>query len=275
VNCSAIPDALAESILFGHVRGAFTGATSDKKGAFELAHEGTLFLDEIGDMLPTIQAKLLRVIDDGMVEPVGSTSRRKVDVRIIAATNANLEKKVASGEFRSDLYHRLAGFRIVIPPLRERLEDLPLLSQHFTEMLSSEMGHPQRQLSSAVLQYLQSYTFPGNVRELKNIIEQALIRSHGREMTCEHIHFMESAPLHPEYPGATDMARARLAEALPVNLKDLERTAVQRAMDLTQGNASAAARLLGIGRTTLYRMLGDEEGTGERLPPRSTSIPCS
>ena len=252
INCSAIPDNLAESQLFGHVKGAFTGASSDKKGAFELAHEGTLFLDEIGDMLPTIQAKLLRVLEDGMVERVGATKGIAVDIRIVAATNADLPAKIQAGDFRTDLFHRLSTFTIALPPLRERQEDIPLLVQHFAEALSVEMGLAYGGVSRKVLDVFRAYAFPGNVRELRNMVECALIRSEGRPLEPHHVQLPGHAAV-----GGGGAARAPevAADDMPLNLKEVEKIAVRRAMAAADGNVSAAARMLGIGRTKLYRML--------------------
>ena len=177
VNCSAIPGELAESNFFGHVRGAFTGANTSRKGYFELADGGTLFLDEIGDMPLELQPKLLRVIEDGCVVPVGGTSEKYVDVRIIAATNQDLSKKISAGAFREDLYFRLEGFTVTIPPLRERPEDIPLLAEHFLRMFAVEMSIQKPALSAEAEKKLAAYHFPGNVRELKNVIERSLLLS--------------------------------------------------------------------------------------------------
>jgi transcriptional regulator with GAF, ATPase, and Fis domain len=196
VNCSAIPRELAESALFGHVRGAFTGASESRKGYFELAHGGTLFLDEIGDMPLELQPKLLRVIEDGYVLPLGGTVPGHADVRIIASTNQNLLRKVAAGTFREELYFRLERFTLIVPPLRERKEDIPLLIEHFLKMLSSEMGVPKLTLSPEALEALESYYFPGNVRELKNIVECALLRSRGEPVIIpEHLQLIDPSVL--------------------------------------------------------------------------------
>jgi transcriptional regulator with PAS, ATPase and Fis domain len=253
INCSAIPDNLAESQLFGHVKGAFTGASSDKKGAFELAHKGTLFLDEIGDMLPTIQAKLLRVLEDGMVEPVGATKRREVDVRTIAATNADLREKIEAGAFRRDLFHRLAAFTVTLPPLRDRREDIPPLVRHFVTTLSSEMGVKEHEVGGDFMETFESYTFPGNVRELRNMVEQALIRAAGKPLERRHVTLSglgsaeaSSGGHEIHSPGPTEM---------PLDLKEVEKITIRRAMTAADGNVSEAAKLLGIGRTKLYRAL--------------------
>jgi DNA-binding NtrC family response regulator len=198
VNCSAIPHELAESMLFGHVAGAFTGAKTSRKGYFELADGGTLFLDEIGDMSFDLQTKLLRVLEDGCFIPLGGTNEKHVDVRIIAATNADPMAKIAAGKFREDLYFRLARFPVHVPPLRERTEDIPLLAEHFLSIFSTEMGFvrsdlkPAPTLSPQALKALEVYPFPGNVRELKNIIEHALIKSRGSVIQPEHLNFIDS-----------------------------------------------------------------------------------
>jgi transcriptional regulator with GAF, ATPase, and Fis domain len=190
LNCSTIPRELAESTLFGHVRGAFTGAHESHKGCFELADGGTLFLDEIGDLPPDLQPKLLRVLEDGSFSPVGSTNTRRVDVRLLSATNQDLPTRVARREFRQDLYFRLAQFTVSVPPLRDRPEDIPLLAEHFLEMFAAEMGRTRSHLSAEALAQLQRYSFPGNVRELKNIIEHALIKAADATILPEHLYLL-------------------------------------------------------------------------------------
>ena len=191
LNCSAIPAELAESTLFGHVRGAFTGANEPRKGYFEIASGGTLFLDEIGDLPLSLQPKLLRVIEDGCVMPVGGAKEKQVEVRIIAATNQELTEKIAQGSFREDLYFRLAHFTVPVPPLRERQEDIPLLVEHFLSMFAKEMGIQKPKIEKEAVNALQDYHFPGNVRELKNIIENSLIKSGGSTIKLEHLHFID------------------------------------------------------------------------------------
>ena len=257
VNCSAVPHDLAESSFFGHIRGAFTGANTDRKGYFELANSGTLFLDEIGDMPLDLQAKLLRVLDDGCVIPVGGTREKHVDVRILAATNTDLQTKIAAGEFRSDLYFRLAGFTVVAPPLRDRKEDIPLLAHHFLKMFATEMGIQMPVLSLDALEVLESYHFPGNVRELKNIIERALIESGGAEIQPKHLCFIHASPTSTRPTGteiSTDMALE-----LPLNIQQAEAILIKRALAETEGNMSKAAQLLGINRTKLYRKIAQIE----------------
>lgn len=195
VNCSAIPRELAESAFFGHMRGAFSGANATRKGYFELADGGTLFLDEVGDMPLELQPKLLRAIEDGHIVPVGGSREKHVDVRIVAATNQNLTGKVGEGTFREDLYFRLARFTVEVPPLRERKEDIPLLVEHFLNMFSVDMGISQPELSSDAMILVRDYSFPGNVRELKNIIEHALIKSGGEPaISPKHLRFIDFSP---------------------------------------------------------------------------------
>ena len=215
VNCSAIPRELAESLLFGHKKGAFTGADADRQGYFEAAHGGTLFLDEIGDMPLELQPKLLRVLEDGEVVPLGCDRGRRLDVRVVAATNADLQGSIAGGHFRQDLYFRLAGFTVPVPPLREHREDIPLLAQHFIRLFAGEMGLEPPPLSAAGLELLQSYAFPGNVRELKNIIERALIASRGGEIGPEHLRFLEATTAPDERETAVS-AESIHGAALPL-----------------------------------------------------------
>jgi DNA-binding NtrC family response regulator len=191
VNCSAIPPELADSAFFGHLRGSFTGALNNRKGHFEVAQGGTLFLDEIGDMPLSLQAKLLRTLEDGQITPLGSSQSKPVDVRIIAATNIDLQAKVAAGEFRKDLYFRLAAYIVTVPPLRERKKDIVLLAEHFLSLFALEMGQKKTVLTRQALVALENYHFPGNVRELKNIIEHALLRSGGKPIQLEHLYFVD------------------------------------------------------------------------------------
>jgi DNA-binding NtrC family response regulator len=254
VNCVAIPNELAESILFGHTKGAFTGATADRKGCFELAHGGTLFLDEIGDMPASLQVKLLRVLEDGRVTPVGSSHARTVDTRIVAATNADLDARIASGAFRQDLYFRLARYQIATVPLRERMEDVPPLAAHFLKTFAAEMGLPRPVLTAEALAQLQGYGFPGNVRELRNILERALIESGGAAILPGHLHLAKVA-----LPPVARTARIESAARLPLNLAEAEDLLIQRALQETGGNIADAARLLGVHRTRIYRKLAQEE----------------
>lgn len=265
VNCSAIPENLAESTLFGHKKGAFTGAVADHKGYAELAHKGTLFLDEIGDMPAAIQAKMLRFLEDQIVTPVGAVRGVEVNVRVIAATNSDLQAKMARGEFRADLFYRLATFTFEAPPLRERKSDIPLLVKHFAETFSREMGFDSTpEVTTEAMELLKQHSFPGNVRELKNVLERALIKSRGQAVCPEHIQLLETPAPAPQSgrPGAggngTETPENALAP-LPFNLEVAEQMLVKRALAEADGNISAAARLLGVNRPKLYRMLASLE----------------
>ena len=194
VNCAAIPAELADAELFGHTKGAFTGATQDRAGVFEQANGGTLFLDEIGDMPLTLQSKLLRVLENGEVTPVGSNRTRKVDVRVVSATNIALQSRMQAQTFRQDLYYRLAGYTLQLAPLRHRRDDVPALAMHFLSELGQQMGREQCVLTEDALQGLATYDFPGNIRELRNMIEYALISSRGAPITRQHLHFLSPAP---------------------------------------------------------------------------------
>ena len=270
VNCSAIPKELAESLLFGHVRGAFSGANTDQKGYFELAHGGTLFLDEIGEMPVALQPKLLRVLEDGSFLPVGATKEKRVDIRVVAASNADFPKKIAAGEFRQDLYFRLGRFTVVAPPLRERAEDIPLLAAHFLKLFATEMGKPVPPMRTDALEALVGHPWPGNVRELKNVIERALIESGGREIRACHLHLMAG----PAFPVAT-LSSASQGSATagapsppaetndrPLNLEQAELVLIRRALQQADGNVSRAAELLGINRARIYRVLAQTGETG-------------
>jgi DNA-binding NtrC family response regulator len=252
VNCVAIPGELAESMFFGHLKGSFTGAISDRKGFFELADRGTLFLDEIGDMPLPLQAKLLRVLEDGIIAPIGAAVGRRVDVRVIAATNVDLHSKIAAGAFRKDLYFRLARYTVVTPPLRERPEDIPILVQHFLDMFALEMGIRSAEIDERALGILEVYPFPGNVRELKNILERALIESGGKRVEPRHLNLMNIADM--ELPQPSPDAVPRFAD-LPLSVEAAEEQLIQRALGQTNGNIAEAARLLGINRTRIYRKL--------------------
>ena len=256
VNCSAIPHDLAESTLFGHLRGAFTGADRDRPGYFELADKGTLFLDEVGDMPLDLQAKMLRVLEDGGIQPLGSTREKHVDVRVVAATNVDLEAGIDAGTFRQDLYFRLARFPVRVPPLRERREDIPLLTQHFLRLFAVEMGLQLPGITDEALNMLKIYEFPGNVRELKNIVERAVIESDGLDVCPEHLHFFR--PFRDRTSNQRPEADS-LVSKLPLNLKEAEDFLIQRALDQTGGNIAATARLLGTNRPRIYKFLENVE----------------
>ncbi len=244
VNCGALPEGLLESELFGHTKGAFTGAHRDRKGRFELADGGTVFLDEIGELSPAMQVKLLRVLQDGSFEPVGSERTIKVNIRIISATNKNLEDEVLSGRFRKDLYYRLCVMPIMISPLRERKEDIPYLIDHFIDRYAKEIPVEKIKFSSSALSILMNHSWPGNIRELQNIIQFALVKTRGTNIKPEH--------LPPSLQAL--MANTNLPRHRESNLKPAE---VFRALAKTNGNRLRAAEILGISRSTLYRFFAN------------------
>src|SRR5256884_1612367 len=244
VDCSALTPTLVESELFGHIKGAFTGADRSKWGLLQTAHEGTIFLDEIGELLLFLQAKLLRALQEKEIRPVGSTERTPIDVRVIAATNRDLEAGVWKGTFRQDLYFRLNVVQIRLPALRERKVDIPLLVTHFLDKFS-DPKQPVRALSDEALRRLMAYDWPGNVRELENAIECALVLSSGSVLTADDL---ASVPYGTSARNAPDRN-----ELVP--LEELERRAIANTLLETGGNKLSAARLLGIGKTTLYRKL--------------------
>jgi two-component system response regulator PilR (NtrC family) len=258
VNCGAIPEELMESELFGHKRGAFTGAIADKPGLFQQADGGTLFLDEIGELSPNLQVKLLRVLQERMVKPVGAADELEVDVRVIAATNRDLEAEVARGGFRADLYYRLHVIEVHIPPLRHRREDIPLLAEHFLRRFSAEHGR-QLQLSNEAMRKLESYDFPGNVRELENMIERAVALSSGPVLGASDLPDIKPARAVAELP--TEFPKEGVD--LDSMLADFERAWVLRALEQAGGVRKAAANLLGISfRSMRYRLakLGLDKG---------------
>jgi two-component system response regulator PilR (NtrC family) len=262
VNCGAIPENLLESELFGHVKGAFTGAVQNKAGLFETAHRGTLFLDEIGELPGSLQVKLLRVIQDKAVRRVGGTSDQLVDVRIIAATNRRLEEEVAASRFREDLYYRLNVIQIGLPPLRDRTEDIPLLVTHFLEKYAGELGKPVAGFSEAAMERLLEYGFPGNVRELENLVERAVALSQGGTIGPESL---PPNMLEPRASGAT--AKLPLEGAnLDSLVNEFERGLLREALRQSRGVKKRAAQLLGISfRSFRYRLekLGMEEAPDE------------
>ena len=254
VNCSAIPKELAESMLFGHVRGAFTGAEKDRTGYFELASGGTLFLDEVGDMPLDIQAKILRVLEDGIISPIGGTKEIKVSVRVLAATNVDIESSISRGTFRQDLYFRLARFLVRVPPLRERPEDIPLLAQHFLNLFATEMRLHPPSLTAEAIEKLIGYDFPGNVRELKNMIERAVIENNGGPIQAHHLYVFQSRATNAL---AQNHDHTTQINTLPFNLKEAEEFLILRAFKQTKGNIAATARLLGTNRPRIYKFLED------------------
>ena len=257
VNCSNIPSELLESELFGHTKGAFTGAVTAKKGLFEVADTGSIFLDEIGDLRPEIQVRLLRVIQEREFTPIGETAPTKVDVRIIAATNVDLKEAVKSGQFREDLYYRLSVVPIELPPLRERREDILPLSLFFIRKYAEENGREiSENLKPEVLSLLESYNYPGNVRELENIIERAIVIAPGNEVTVECLRAEVRDPnLAFEMMASADGVSREIDIAHGVNfydeVKKFEIDLIRRSLEQTAGHQSRAARLLGLNATTL------------------------
>jgi DNA-binding NtrC family response regulator len=242
INCGALTESVLESELFGHTRGAFTGAISDTKGIFEQATGGTVFLDEIGETSPALQVKLLRVLQEGEVRPVGGSRIVKVDVRVVAATNVDLEREVASQRFRQDLFYRLSVIVIRVPALRERREDIPLLIQTFLQNACARAGR-RVELSPAAIASLAAYRWPGNVRELENTVERLVVLSRGSIVDVQDLPFKASGPdLHE-----------RLFADLP-SLDELERRYLVHVIEQVGGNRTRAAEVLGIDRRTLYRM---------------------
>mgnify|MGYP006279620503 CR=1 FL=1 len=248
LNCAALPESLAESELFGHRKGAFTGAVSNQMGRFQAADTGTLFLDEVDSLPLPLQAKLLRFLESGEIQPVGETQVQFVDVRIIAATNANLHGKIARGEFRKDLYYRLNVVPLEIPPLRERMGDIQLLVNHFIRYFALDHKLPEASFSKSAMTRLSQYPWPGNVRELRNVCERLAILLAGR--------VIEETNLPYEFVSQSSAEKPLFA--LPefgVELEKLEIDLIRQALNRTQGNRTRSARLLGISRDTLlYRM---------------------
>jgi two-component system, NtrC family, nitrogen regulation response regulator NtrX len=246
VNSAAIPEELIESELFGHVKGAFTGATTAKKGKFELADSATLFMDEIGDMSARVQAKVLRVLEEQRFEPVGSNQSVRVDVRILAATNKRLEVEIEQGNFRSDLFYRLNVIPFELPPLRERLEDVPLLVEHFNHKFSTAYGKRPKRFEPEALDALQSYSWPGNVRELRNTIERVVIMGSKVKVGASDL-----PPLGGEEPPAASFRFPSFKEATDAYHREF----IQRKLAEAEGNVSRAAELMGVDRSHLYRRM--------------------
>ena len=262
LNCAALSENILESELFGHVRGAFTDASSDRVGKFEYANGGTLFLDEVGDMPMPTQIKLLRVLESGEITRVGSNTPTRVNVRILSATNRNLEDAIATGSFRSDLYHRLKVVTIAIPTLRERAADIPLLIEHFIKQFAKRHSKTIKGMSLAARMKLGAYEWPGNVRQLRNVIESMVV------VDCDELLDVDDLPLELEPETATDKAgtpaldgaptvtvEAGLAALVGRPLEEVERILITETLKLTGGNREQAAELLGIGERTLYRKI--------------------
>jgi DNA-binding NtrC family response regulator len=245
VSCAALAETLLESELFGHEKGAFTGAAFQKKGKFELANGGTIFLDEIGDISPKLQVDLLRVLQERSFYRVGGSEEVHVDVRVIAATHVNLEEAVREGKFRDDLFYRLNVIEVRIPPLRERREDIPLLVQHFIERLSHELGKDVGEISECGLRLLLDYDWPGNVRELENAIERAMVTCKNRVLTEEDFGFLSTALGE----------RKQWSVPTHLSLQEVERQVITATLDRNQGNIKETASVLGIDRSTLYEKI--------------------
>jgi DNA-binding NtrC family response regulator len=252
VNCSAVVEALFESELFGHVRGAFTGATDTKVGLFEHAHQGTLFLDEIGELPLTIQAKLLRAVEYGEIQRVGSLEAKRVDVTVIAATNRDLRAAAADGRFRSDLYYRLSVIELHLVPLRERREDIPYLSAVFMREAAGRLGHPMTGMTAAAERILLQAPWPGNVRELRNVIERACLLGDCKMLNERDVLAAMPAPAPPVPINSAPLPATAFD---PDMVTSAQRVQVEQALREARGNKAAAARLLGISRRSMYRWL--------------------
>lgn len=253
INCAAIPENLIESELFGFVKGAFTDARQGKTGLFVAARGGTLFLDEIGEMPLPLQPKLLRVMDDKRVRPLGATEETPIDVRIVAATNTDLDRAIDEGRFRSDLYYRIATVTLAVPPLRERPEDLPLLIKHFLVRASAEAGKPTLRVEPDAMESLMRYRWPGNVRELQNAIQRGIVLCRNDRLTVKDL---------PPRVVSTGIPSTKLFEdvvARRVSLDQVEREYVRSVLESVDGNKTEAAAILKIDRKTLYRKLGEPE----------------
>jgi two-component system response regulator HydG len=245
LNCAALSESILESELFGHEKGAFTGATQTRKGRFEYAHNGTLFLDEVGDLPAATQVKLLRVIEYGEVFRVGSNEPLKVDVRLLAATHKDLMALVREGKFREDLYYRLKVVTIELPPLRERLEDLPILVQSFLDEFSRQQGKKSPEITPAAMELLYNYDWPGNVRELRNCVESMVVLDKDGRVDAEDV---------PRYVKQPEEAESSSGVG-GVNLEEKEKESIRKALALCEGNREKAAKMLGIGERTLYRKI--------------------
>jgi DNA-binding NtrC family response regulator len=266
VNCSAIPVDLVESELFGHVRGAFTGATATRPGLFEAADGGTLFLDEVGDLPPLSQVKLLRALQEGEVKRVGANETRTVDVRVIAATNVDLKTRIGSGRFREDLYYRLNVVAIALPPLRERPADIPLLAQHFVQKYAERANRPVRSIASAALEVLRAQPWPGNVRELENAIEHAVVFCQGETITPENLPVgLETKPSANGPGGSSAVGHADLPfrDAKARALANFEAAYFREVLERADGNVSEAARRAGLDRSN-FRRAARRAGVGTR-----------
>jgi len=244
LNCAGLSREFLESELFGHTRGAFTGAVQDKKGLFEVAHKGTLFLDEMGDLDPAVQPKILKALEEKRFRRMGETADRQADVFLVAATNHDLARLVREGKFRSDLYFRINTIPVSVPPLRQRREDIPGIADQLLRRISRDLGRPGLQLTDGALRALQDYSWPGNVRELRNVIERAVLRAEGDAIVEKDLQFASGLALEPE-------------SNADLTLEELERRHIEKVLREEQGRVVSAARRLGIPRSTLYQKIKD------------------
>jgi DNA-binding NtrC family response regulator len=250
LNCAGLPRELLESELFGHERGAFTGAVASKVGLLELAHRGTIFLDEIGDLELALQPKLLKVLEEQRFRRVGEVRDRQVDLRLLAATHQDLAQRVASGQFRGDLYFRISTLPLMVPALRDRPEDIPLLARQLLDHLAQDLGRQPMSLAPSVVEALVRYRWPGNIRELRNVLERAVLLHEGKEIAREHLMFDQGLA-----PSGTGAAAEHGGAGETLTLRELERQHIERVLRLENGKVEAAARRLGIPRSSLYQKL--------------------
>jgi len=271
VNCAALPESILESELFGYEKGAFTGANARKEGRIERADGGTLFLDEIGEMTPSSQAKLLRVLQEGEIDRVGGTQPVKVDFRLVAATNRDLAKMIEDGKFREDLYYRLAVISIVLPPLRERPEDILLIGDHFARQFAGKNKKEIAGFSEEARDALRGYRWPGNVRELENVVERAVVLARGPVIGLGDL----PKPIQSSMAAADPVHRdgARVSIPLGMKLEDVERILIHETLRHTHGDKSLAAQLLGIAPRTIYRRLEAERTDSAGVPTSSADLP--
>ncbi len=263
INCAAIPESILESELFGYERGAFTGAAARKEGRIERANGGTLFLDEVGELSPSVQAKLLRVLQEGEIERLGGTSVQKVDCRVVAATNRDLAAGVREGRFREDLFYRLNVIQLKLPPLRDRVEDLPLLASHFLARAAARNQKPVRSLSPAALAAVEAWSWPGNVRELENAVERAVVLARGEqieegdlpEAVRDSFGRARSLPGAQSAPAALGLEGRSLSVPLGTTMEEIELRVIRETLRHTKGDKNLAAALLGIAARTIYRKL--------------------
>jgi len=267
VNCSAFNENLLDSELFGHVKGAFTGAIKDKKGLFEVADRGTLFLDEIGDMPPAMQVKLLRVLQEGTLTPVGGTEQRKVEVRVVAATNKDLKEMVEEGTFREDLYYRINVINLVVPPLRDRKEDIPILIDHFLSRGCKEKNLPLKTFAKRTMEKIFDYTWPGNIRELENEVERVIVLSGDDQRIPADLLSQRIR----DYGERTKVQGVRVAGKLKDSLEELEKTMIREGLRRTNWNKSRLAKELGISRAGLIMKVEKYNLDKRRIPRPGSS----